>query len=90
MAINVPALIPQTQNLSVNDQVGSMVIGTANIPAQGNYLTIVLRGGVPFDMGVSLTVEEALETHAKFVDAATLLCALMDELAQEGDSRMLN
>lgn len=72
--------IKPTETLNISHKVGSMTVGTANVPARGQYLTIVLRGGVPFDMAVSESIEAAMEAHEKFCAAASLFGPLLEAI----------
>lgn len=74
--------IPETETLNVSHKFGAMTVGTANVPAQGKYLTIVLKGGVPFDMAVSESIEEAVQAHDKFCAAAALFGPVFEAIEQ--------
>lgn len=90
MAIKHPTTLTATETLNVSNKYGTMLVGTANVPAQGKYLTLVLRGGVPFDMALSDTIEDAMTAHDQFcLAAATVellegLAAGMDTAAPKG------
>lgn len=71
MAIKHSTTIAATEDVNVSHKFGTMLVGTANVPAQGKYLTLVLRGGVPFDMALSDTIEEAMKAHDQFCLAAS-------------------
>ena len=69
--------VKPTETLNLSNQYGDMIVGTANVPAKGMYLTIVLRNQMPFDMALSETVEDALAAHKEFCTAAELFGSLL-------------
>lgn len=81
MAIKHPATVNPTETVNVSNTFGSMLVGTANVPAQGKYITLVLRGGLPFDMALSDTIEEAMTAHDQFCLAAATF-DLVEALAE--------
>lgn len=67
---------------TVAQQIGNdMIVQTAPVPAREQYLTVVLIKGMPFDLAVSDTVEQAFKEHQAFVDAAVLIA---DEFGDGG------
>lgn len=93
MAIKHPTTIAATEDVNVSDKFGTMLVGTANVPAQGKYLTLVLRGGVPFDMALSDTIEEAMKAHDSFCLAAAtfdLLAGLVEAGGEPPKGGLLN
>lgn len=93
MAINYPSNIPVTETVNVSNTFGTMLVGTANVPAQGKYLTLVLRSNLPFDMALSDTIEEAMENHNQFCRAAAAfqqLDELINQLNPNVDRSQLN
>lgn len=78
-----------TEDINIADSIGHFHIGTANVPVQGNYITLVLREGRPFDMVLSTTIADALAAHDKFVTAANvfneMLQPIIDSLNASGN-----
>lgn len=72
--------VKPTETLNISHKFGAMTVGTANVPAKGQYLTIVLKGTVPFDMAVSESVEAALEAHDQFCAAASLFGPVLEAI----------
>ena len=66
--------------LNKMNKVGNFAVMSADVPVQGVYLTLALKDGMPFDMKISKTVEEALKAHDGFLVAAEIMTALIPEM----------
>lgn len=72
------------QTVNVSDRVGDFIIGTANVQARDVYLTLVLRNGLPFDMSVSETAEQAIQEHDAMFLAASIITEALAAQAEKG------
>jgi uncharacterized protein with von Willebrand factor type A (vWA) domain len=81
--------VKPTETMNFSERVGSFTIGTANVPAKGQYLTLVLRDGVPFDLNVAESVEDAIAAHEKFMLVAAMYSAMMGEQPEAGPGEMV-
>lgn len=63
--------------INLIDTVGTFTIMTSDVMVKGQYLTLVLKDRVPFDMEVSSSVENARKTHASMIDSAHMTNALL-------------
>ena len=78
--------ITLTEDINKSDSIGHFHIGTANVPVQGNYITLVLRCGRPFDMVLSTTVADALAAHERFCASAEVFNQVMQPLLDAVES----
>lgn len=65
--------------LCVVNDCGDFSVATCDVPAARQYLCLVTLNGLPFDMKVAQTIEEAQMNHDAFMMAAMLHTAMTDE-----------
>jgi len=68
-----------TKDQIVSHNVGDFTVSTTRLAGTGDYLTVVFKGQVPYDVAVTHCVEAARAEHQSFVE----VCAIQVDAESE-------